>query len=78
MPCIYIDVRDTGADWPSVLAIPDAPSDMPSTGWITRKRGSVLHRHLAPVCDPKTNKSLVEGIFMWFCVYFGVGSFLSE
>lgn len=78
LPCIYIDGRDTGADCPSVSAAPDVPSDMSSTGWITRKWGSVLHRNLALVCDPNTNKSLVKGVFMWFCVYFGVGSFLSE
>lgn len=71
-------MEGTGADCPSVLVAPDVPSDMPSTGWITREWGSVLPRSLILVCDPNTNKGLVEGVFVWFCVYFGFGSFLSE
>lgn len=36
LPCVYVDGRDTGADYPSALVAPEVPSGTPPTGRITR------------------------------------------
>lgn len=71
LPCVYVDGRDTGAGYPSALQARLPQDGLP--GMVP-----TLPADLTLVCYPNTNKGLVEGVFVWFCVYFGFGSFLSE
>lgn len=73
--CTDIGRRATEADCPSVLGAPEVPSDMPSTGQITRKWGSVSPRNLTLVCDPNTNKGLVESVFCVVLCLFWIWEF---
>lgn len=78
LPCIYIDGSHTGADCPLVPGGTQCACGHAFCRVDYQEIGLRTTQDLTLVCDPNTNKGLVDSALVWFCVYFGFGSFPSE